>query len=57
MILKVSLWLPQHGIQICGLCILNTCNSRVIVTLNNRDQARRILENNVIETYLLWGNC
>ena len=39
------------------LMFLNTCNSRVIVTLNNRDQARRILENNVIERYLLWGNC
>lgn len=37
------------------LIFLNKCNTRVIVTLNNRDQARRILENNDIETCLLWG--
>lgn len=39
------------------LMFLNTCETRAIVALNNRDQARRILENNDIETSLLWGNC
>ncbi|MBC2682420.1 hypothetical protein GSS87_08445 [Corynebacterium sp. 4HC-13] len=37
------------------LMFLNRCGSRAIVTLNNSAQARRLLDNQDIETSLLWG--